>query len=124
MSEDPRKIKIPSAGFWPELLLRIKLIMRLMSDPRVSPLLKVLPVGALIYWFVPTDLMPFLPFDDAAVLWLASTFFVEMCPQPVVQEHMERLRLESQAGSVPPTDTQPGDVVDAEYRDLGGQNRR
>ncbi len=116
-------MKPTTRGFWSELYLRARLVLRLMADKRVSPLAKLLPVGALVYLFVPTDLLPILPFDDAAVLWLASTFFVELCPPGVVQEHMEALRLESSSsgGSTPSRDST---VVDAEYRDLDDTGQR
>ncbi len=77
-------------GFFQDLTLRIKLIMRLMGDGRVNPLLKLLPIGSLIYLIVP-DIAPG-PIDDAAVIWLATYLFVELCPPNVVQEHLEALK--------------------------------
>jgi uncharacterized membrane protein YkvA (DUF1232 family) len=77
-----------SGGMFNEMLLRIKLILRLMGDRRVSPLLKLLPIASLVYLVVPTDFLPLLPFDDAAVILLASYLFVELAPPEIVQEHM------------------------------------
>jgi hypothetical protein len=48
--------------------------------------------------------------DDAAVIWIGSTLFVELCPQDVVQEHMRAL--EGQTGN------DSGDVVDADATDI------
>jgi hypothetical protein len=31
------------------------------------------------------------PIDDAAIIWLATYLFVELCPPDVVQEHLEAL---------------------------------
>jgi hypothetical protein len=86
-----RKITFTQGGsFFQDLSLRIKLIIRLMGDSRVSPLVKLLPIGSLLYFVVP-DIAPG-PIDDAAVIWLATYLFVELCPPNVVQEHMEALK--------------------------------
>jgi uncharacterized membrane protein YkvA (DUF1232 family) len=87
-----------SSGFYQDLILRIKLIIRLMGDRRVSTWLKIIPIGALIYLISPIDLIPgaVIPFigalDDAAVLWIGATLFVTLCPEEVVQEHMSSLQ--------------------------------
>jgi hypothetical protein len=109
-----------SLGFFPELVLRVKLILRLLSDSRVNPLIKVLPVFALIYWVVPTDLMPGLPFDDAAVLWFGGALFLELCPQDVVQEHTNALRLEAERAEAlrQQEKKHESSVVDAEFREV------
>jgi uncharacterized membrane protein YkvA (DUF1232 family) len=88
--KSPRKL-IPSTGggVFQELSLRLKLIRRLIADRRVSPLLKLLPIGSLIYLLLP-DLLPG-PIDDAAVLWLGVSLFVELCPPEVVREHVDAL---------------------------------
>jgi hypothetical protein len=86
-----RKITFSQGGsFFQDLGLRIKLIIRLMGDARVSPLVKLLPIGSLLYFVVP-DIAPG-PIDDAAVIWLATYLFVELCPPDVVQEHMDALK--------------------------------
>jgi hypothetical protein len=86
-----RKITFSQGGsFFQDLGLRIKLIIRLMGDSRVSPLVKLLPIGSLLYFVVP-DIAPG-PIDDAAVIWLATYLFVELCPPDVVQEHMNALK--------------------------------
>jgi hypothetical protein len=86
-----RKITFSQGGsFFQDLGLRIKLIIRLMGDSRVSPLVKLLPIGSLLYFVVP-DIAPG-PIDDAAVIWLATYLFVELCPPDVVQEHMDALK--------------------------------
>jgi len=87
--ENPRKIAPYSGGMLQGLTNRIKLIFRLMGDPRVSPLLKVIPVASLVYLVFP-DLAPG-PIDDAAVIWLSTYLFVELCPPDVVQEHMQAI---------------------------------
>jgi hypothetical protein len=128
MSDQPQdKKNLPSLGFLPELIVKVKLVVKLLADPRVSPLIKILPIGGIIYWIVPTDLIPIVPIDDAFILWLAGTLFIELCPQDVVQEHLNALRQESvraedlKSGNPPVDDTA---VIDAEYRDITGQEGR
>jgi len=112
---DNRPVK-PSGGFIGELTLRIKLILRLMGDRRVSPFLKVIPVGTVLYLVIPDLVIG--PLDDAAVIGLGMGLFVELCPQYVVDEHMRLLR------SVP-TASNPNhmphqkeeDVLEGEFRE-------
>jgi hypothetical protein len=80
---------VPKVNVFQEAATRIKLIVRLMGDRRVSPLLKLIPVGALAYWLIP-DIAPG-PIDDALLLWLGAYLFVELCPPEIVQEHMREL---------------------------------
>jgi hypothetical protein len=47
--------------------------------------------------------------DDAAILWIGSTLFVELCPPHVVREHIQSLR--SNLDEV-------DDVIDAESTDV------
>jgi hypothetical protein len=131
MSENKNsKIVLPSGGVFNELLLRIKLILRLMGDSRVSPLIKLLPVGTVVYFLFP-DLLPG-PIDDAAIMWLGAYLFVELCPPEVVQEHMDALRLvvpgelrdaptqpPKVVNETPPQENQPPrqQVIDADFRD-------
>jgi hypothetical protein len=76
-------------GFLKDLFFKAKLVLSLVRDRRVSFLLKLIPLGALAYAVLP-DLLP-LPFDDLAVIALSTTVFLRLCPQPVVQEHTDRI---------------------------------
>ena len=42
-------------------------------------------------YLVLPDIVPG-PIDDAAVIWLATYLFVELCPPDVVQEHLDALK--------------------------------
>lgn len=111
-----RKIVVPaSRGMTRDFVDRLKLIFKLMGDPRVSPWVKLIPIGALAYLISPIDLIMGIPgidaLDDAAVLWIGSSLFVELCPPDVVQEHMQNLG--SNLGDT------SGDVVDADVTDVG-----
>lgn len=87
----------PQGGMLRDFVLRIKLILRLLGDRRVSPWLKIIPVAGLAYLFSPFDIIPdiALPIigelDDAAILWLTNYLFIELCPPNVVQEHVKQL---------------------------------
>lgn len=109
-----RKIMVPpQRGMTRDLVNRLKLILKLMGDSRVSPFVKLIPLGAVVYLISPVDLIMGIPgfaaLDDAAVLWIGSTLFVELCPDNVVKEHMQAL--ESNL-----TDTD--EVVDVEPTDV------
>jgi uncharacterized membrane protein YkvA (DUF1232 family) len=85
-------------GFFQDLILRTRLILRLMGDNRVNVFLKLLPVAAAIYVISPVDLIPgaVIPFvgalDDAAAIWIGTSLFVSLCPEEVVQDHWNALQ--------------------------------
>lgn len=93
-----RSLMIPSqGGMLKDFMLRVKLVVRLIGDRRVNFFLKLLPIGALAYLISPVDLAPGLALpvigalDDAAILWLGTTLFMEFCPPDVIREHVRRL---------------------------------
>jgi len=91
-----RKIVVsPQRGMTRDVVTRLKLILKLMGDRRVSPWVKLIPIGAIAYLVSPIDIIMGIPgvaaLDDAAILWMGSNLFVELCPENVVQEHMREL---------------------------------
>jgi uncharacterized membrane protein YkvA (DUF1232 family) len=59
---------------------------QLFADRRVPAYLKlILPLGALIYWIVPVDLIPGLPLDDIAVVLAAVRIFVMMAESSILK---------------------------------------
>ena len=102
------------SGVVRNVINQLKLIVRLMGDSRVSVFAKLIPVGALIYLISPIDAIS-IPvigaLDDAALLWLGSYVFTELCPPAVVQEHMKELTSNM---NVNPQD----EIVDAETNDV------
>ena len=112
MADKSRKITPSNGGVFQTFSERLRLILRLMGDRRVHPLLKLLPVGALLYLFIPD--FPG-PLDDALLLWLGGTVFVELCPPAIVQEHEAAIR---RTGFSAGDDIHPDDVIDAESRDI------
>jgi uncharacterized membrane protein YkvA (DUF1232 family) len=114
----PGKLMVPpQGGMLRNFAARLKLISRLMGDRRVSVFLKLLPLASLAYLFWPIDAIA-LPIvgvlDDAAILWIGSTLFVELCPPAVVKEYEAEL-----ASNL---DDDPDDVVDAESTDVNDQS--
>jgi len=107
----------PQGGMLRDFVARLKLILRLIGDRRVNIFLKALPLASVAYLFMPADLIPVVPFvsalDDAAILWIGSTLFVELCPRDVVQEHMNDLSSNLESS---PSD----EIVDAEATDVDG----
>lgn len=98
---------------------QLKLIFRLMGDKRVNVFAKLVPIGAFAYLLMPADLAPNLVLpvigvlDDAAILWLGSYVFTELCPPDVVEEHMKAL-----AGNMKPNDVNNEDIVDGETTEV------
>ena len=86
---------------------------QLLFDRRVPLTLKLLlPVAALVYWISPVDLMPFLPFDDIAVVAAAIFFFTQFGGQAVKDYE----RQHGQPGQPGATQQPEGEVVDTTWR--------
>jgi len=116
------KVVVPQGGMMRDVVKRLKLIARLMGDSRVNIFLKALPLASVAYLIFPFDLAPGVVFpiigalDDAAILWLGSNLFVELCPDDVVKEHMQAI--DSNLGG-----SSSGEVVDAEAMDMDDDKR-
>ncbi len=117
-----RNIAPPPTGIFQDIAQRIKLILRLMGDPRVSFWLKLLPLGSLIYLVSPIDFVPGLlaPFvgalDDVAIVWAGLYMFIEMCPPQIVQEHLNALR--TVISGVSRDVDEDSDIIDGETQDV------
>lgn len=106
---------------------------RLLMDPSVPGLLKlVLPAIALIYWISPLDLMPGLPFDDIAVLFVLARLFVAMVPKETLNRayhggaapHSQTANSQSSKAQTPHAEEEQGNVVDTTWRIVDEQERR
>lgn len=116
--KEDRKIIPTEGGIFNNLAMQLKLIFRLLGDKRVSPLLKLLPIGSALYFVIPDIILG--PVDDAVVIWLATYVFVELCPPEIVEEHRAALRSQALPGEFPMAggpETQPGkdDVIEGEF---------
>ena len=91
---------------------------RLVFDGRVPFNLKLmLPIAAALYWLWPLDLMPRLPFDDIAVVFVALTFFVQLANQAInKQQQGEQQRNGAAAGATDAAPTSNDGVVDTTWR--------
>ena len=79
-------------GFWINILRQIRLIFRLIGDSRVNFFAKLLPIGSLIYFFLPE---PIPVVDDVILMTIGTYIFFELCPEDVVEEHRAALWGES-----------------------------
>jgi uncharacterized membrane protein YkvA (DUF1232 family) len=110
-------------GVLRDLILRLKLILRLMGDRRVNPFVKLLPIASLAYLIWPIDLIPGIALpvvgalDDVALVSLGAYLFIEFCPPEVVEEHMQQLtsNMDIVSGQE--------DVIDAETVDLDDEEK-
>lgn len=81
-----------------QLLVHIRLVRRLVNDPRVSIWLKIVfifvPMVFMVFpWFfeVP-DAYPVVGLlDDFFILWIATSLFRHLSPKAVVKEHLVRM---------------------------------
>ncbi|MBM3151666.1 MAG: DUF1232 domain-containing protein [Chloroflexi bacterium] len=112
-----------NSGFFQNLLVQLKLIWRLIGDPRVSLFLKLLPIASLVYLVSPVDLAPglALPFigalDDAAIVWIGTSLFLNLCPDHVVQEHLDSLKKVIPATWRDAKPEEEGEIVEVTPRD-------
>jgi uncharacterized membrane protein YkvA (DUF1232 family) len=117
-------IQNQNSGFFQDLILRVKLILRLIGDKRINFFLKLLPIAAAIYVISPVDLLPGAVFpvigalDDAAVIWLGTTLFVSLCPDDIVQEHNNDLqKVVTSTWRDASEQDDSGEIIDAEASD-------
>jgi uncharacterized membrane protein YkvA (DUF1232 family) len=113
-------------GFLADLARQIRLLWRLLNDPRVPTWVKAIPIMALLYLLSPVDLIPdpalgLGQLDDLAVILLGLKLFRDFSPPAVVQEHQADIEGRSSPWHVVEDTTapQPGDelpVIDAEYQ--------
>ena len=97
MADQKKVVQVgEAAGILAEIIKNIKLIWRLLNDGRISPWLKMIIPVTLLYLLFPVDIVPdFAPglgqLDDIAVILLGLKFFVEMCPEEIVRQHLDEL---------------------------------
>lgn len=75
----------------------VQLILRLVKDPRVSPLPKAVLVGTGIFAVSPLNIPDWIPIigplDDIGLAIFAITFFIRHVPAGVLTEHLRALGL-------------------------------
>jgi uncharacterized membrane protein YkvA (DUF1232 family) len=117
---------VPQGNIIREVVQQAKLAYNLILDPRVHPIVKLIPVAAVAYLFLPTDLVPdIIPIvgqvDDLAILMIGLRFFFEFAPPEVVQEHLKRLsqkiRGDWNVDKSPDKPPAGGEIMDGTYRE-------
>lgn len=86
-----------SPGFFGELWRQAKLVFQLILDPKVPFYLKFVPFAAIAYLLFPFDFLPdVIPglgqLDDITILLIGAKIFIELAPQDVVAQYLDRLR--------------------------------
>jgi uncharacterized membrane protein YkvA (DUF1232 family) len=122
--ETKKKSIIPSqnGGLIQDFVRHIKLIWLLISDRRINIFLKILPVASLVYLVSPLDMLSGMAFpvigalDDAAIIWIGTSLFINLCPEDIVNEHT--LSLEKTITGVWKNAHNEDDIIDAEARDI------
>ena len=99
------------------LFAELRLAWRLMREPRVSVVAKVLPALAALYVVSPLDFIPdVLPvlgqMDDLGILVLSLKLFLRMCPSAAASYHAEAITSGRRFAPMTPTDV----VIEASYR--------
>jgi uncharacterized membrane protein YkvA (DUF1232 family) len=116
MNDERKPVITPEPfGVVGQLVQTLRLVWRLLQDPRVPIFPKLIIPAAIIYVLSPIDLIPdFIlglgQVDDIAVLFFSIRFFIAMCPPDIVEEHRRAL-------TVSPTRSgaDPEDVVEGSY---------
>jgi uncharacterized membrane protein YkvA (DUF1232 family) len=115
MSDKNKRSVVSSGGggVFNEITNHFKLVFRLIRDPRVNPVLKLIPVATLFYLVIPDLIIG--PIDDAAIIGFGVFIFVELCPQDVVEEHRAALAGTISGEWQDPQVIDDEDIVDAEF---------
>ncbi len=79
-----------------EFVRNLRLAWRLLRDPLVPAWTKLIPLGALVYILLPSDLIPDLipglgQVDDLGVFLLSLKVFIGSCPLEMVQHHLAEM---------------------------------
>jgi uncharacterized membrane protein YkvA (DUF1232 family) len=108
---------IRSTGLLLSVWSRVRLATRLVREPRVPLLIKMLPLAAVLYVLFPLDFAAdFLPLlgqlDDLTLVLVAIGTFLRLCPAEPVSFHQEAIARGRRYSPMPAA----GTVIDAEWR--------
>lgn len=105
------------------LLNSARLLGRLMREPRVSLVIKAIPVMAGLYILTPVDFVPdIVPFlgqiDDLVIAVVAVEVFFRLCPRDVTAHHQHAIAERRPYAPMVVTVAHDvhGDVIDAQFR--------
>lgn len=80
-----------------DAIRNLRLVWCLFLDPRVNPLVKLIPITGLAYVISPIDFMPASICgpagwaDDATVMIIAVALFLHLIPRPLVEEARRKI---------------------------------
>ena len=99
------------------LVSHVRVTLRLLREPRVPLLFKLIPVLAAGYVISPLDFVPdILPIvgqvDDLGIIFIALETFLRLSPTGAVDYHRAAVAEGRPFGPMPPN----GEVIDAEFR--------
>jgi len=119
MARKKPKLTSSNQGIFNTLADEIRLVLRLMADRRVNPLLKLIPLGTVIYFFIPDLFIG--PIDDAMIFGVGIYLFIELCPPQIVEEHRQAIR-NIVNGKIEKTDDEDipiyeDEIIEGEFRD-------
>ena len=89
--------RVKDEGFWRELWHQVRLVWYLVRDPDVPFYLKALPLAAVLYLLISTDLVPDVfpvlgQLDDITALVVGGKIFIELAPPHVVSRYLDAMR--------------------------------
>ncbi|MBN2045741.1 MAG: hypothetical protein JW757_12015 [Anaerolineales bacterium] len=90
MNKSPENNELKNTAFFRGISDHFKLVWALWIDPRINPLLKLLPLGSILYFLSPLDMViPII--DDLGLLWFLTYLFIELSPEEIVAEHRQKI---------------------------------
>lgn len=87
-------------GALAQLLRTLRLVWRLLRDPRVPIFPKLILLAGAIYVISPIDLIPDVilglgQLDDIGIAFMTIALFIELCPRALVDEHRTAIAAEA-----------------------------
>ncbi len=92
MSSNPNSPQSQRLNIFMSIINQVRLVYRLLRDPRIPLFMKIIPFTSLIYIIFPMDFIPdVIPvlgqLDDLGVVLLAIEAFIALAPKDIVEEH-------------------------------------
>jgi uncharacterized membrane protein YkvA (DUF1232 family) len=96
MSNPTPSLPAPPGNIVRQTIFRARLIWRLIRDPRIHWMSKLIPIAGLAYVLFPFDFLPDLApvvgqIDDVGIFVGSLWLFMELCPDDIVKEHWDDL---------------------------------
>ena len=103
-------------GWFKDFFRQFQLAWRLILDPRISLITKVIPLLSVVYLLSPLDFIPDITLglgqlDDLAFILIGLRLFIDVCPPTIVEEHRTALEDEYYGENETVSDK---DVIDVE----------